>query len=33
MSTLRISDENPVIIIRYDFGNVVTDDYCARVGN
>lgn len=30
-NTTRVSDENAVIIIRYDFGNVVTDDYCALV--
>jgi hypothetical protein len=30
-NTTRVSDGNAVIIIRYDFGNVVTDDYCARV--
>lgn len=30
-NTTRLSDGNPVIIIRYDYGNVVTDDYCAFV--
>lgn len=30
-NTTRVSDGNAVIIIRYDYGNVVTDDYCARV--
>jgi hypothetical protein len=30
-STTRLSDGNAVIIIRYDFGDTVTDDYCARV--
>lgn len=27
----RVSDGNAVIIIRYDFGDEVTDDYCALV--
>lgn len=31
MNTSRLSDGNAVIIIRYDFGSVVTDDYCAWV--
>lgn len=31
MNATRHSDGNPVIIIRYDFGSVVTDDYCAWV--
>lgn len=30
-NTTRLSDGNPVIIIRYDYGSVVTDDYCAFV--
>jgi len=30
-NTTRISDGNAVIIIRYDFGKKVTNDYCARV--
>jgi murein DD-endopeptidase MepM/ murein hydrolase activator NlpD len=30
-NTTRLSDGNPVIIIRYDYGTVVTDDYCAFV--
>lgn len=30
MNTTRVSDGNAVVIIRYDFGNTVTDDYCAR---
>ena len=30
MNTTRVSDGVPVIIIRYDFGAEVTDDYCAR---
>ncbi|MEP9371669.1 hypothetical protein [Mesorhizobium sp. KR1-2] len=30
-NTTRVSDGNSVIIIRYDFGNVITDDYCALV--
>jgi hypothetical protein len=32
-NTHRVSDGNDVIIIRYDFGDVVTDDYCARVSD
>lgn len=31
MNTIRRSDGNAVIIIRYDFGSVVSDDYCALV--
>ncbi|MBD8067066.1 hypothetical protein IC608_16470 [Devosia sp. PTR5] len=30
MNTTRASDGAPVLIIRYDFGDTVTDDYCAR---
>lgn len=30
-NTTRLSDGNAVIIIRYDFGSIVTDDYCALV--
>jgi hypothetical protein len=30
MSTIRVSDGTPAIIVRYDFGHLVTDDYCAR---
>jgi hypothetical protein len=30
-NTTRLSDGNAVIIIRYDFGNKVTNEYCARV--
>lgn len=30
-NTTRVSDGNAVIIIRYDFGKLVTDDYCALV--
>ncbi|MBB4053987.1 hypothetical protein GGR20_003659 [Devosia subaequoris] len=30
-NTTRISDGKPVIVIRYDFGTQVTDDYCAIV--
>lgn len=30
-NSVRLSDGNPVIIIRYDFGDTVTDDYCALV--
>ena len=30
-NTTRVSDGKPVIIIRYDFGKTVTDDYCAWV--
>lgn len=29
MSTIRLSDDTRVIILRYDFGDTVTDDYCA----
>lgn len=31
VNATRLSDGNAVIIIRFDFGNVVTDDYCALV--
>ena len=31
MNATRLSDGNAVIIIRYDFGSMVTDDYCALV--
>lgn len=30
-NTIRLSDGNAVLIIRYDFGSLVTDDYCALV--
>lgn len=30
MNTTRVSDGVPVIVVRYDFGDTVTDDYCAR---
>lgn len=30
MNTTRVSDGNAVMIIRYDLGDTVTDDYCAR---
>lgn len=30
MNTMRVSDRQAVVIIRYDFGDTVTDDYCAR---
>lgn len=29
-ATMRVSDGNAVIIVRHDFGDTVTDDYCAR---